>query len=132
LTKDASFMVDENLWPNEMHHRTRTLYNMTAKRAVGFLADPHVSEVRLCALPGHSAPDVLGTGAWVSAQSNAALASQWLQSQQALLANAEAGLYTIDHREVHDLRGPNETIHACALTPCLSMLCPMHAISPHV
>lgn len=45
LSADASFFENENLWPNFMQHQGRTLYNISRKHAVEFLADPCVSQV---------------------------------------------------------------------------------------
>lgn len=48
LSEDASFFESENLWPNFLCHRGRTLHNITCTHAVRFLADPCVSEVSCC------------------------------------------------------------------------------------
>jgi hypothetical protein len=48
LSEDASFLESENMWPNFMSHKGRTLHNITCAHAVRFLADPCVSEVGSC------------------------------------------------------------------------------------
>lgn len=46
LSENASLLKEENMFPNKMQHGDRITYGMTLERAVRFVADPTVSEVR--------------------------------------------------------------------------------------
>lgn len=46
LSENASLLKEENMFPNKMQHGDRISYGMTLERAVRFVADPTVSEVR--------------------------------------------------------------------------------------
>lgn len=48
LSENASLLVEENMFPNKTQHGDRVMYGMTLERAVRFVADPTVSEVRHC------------------------------------------------------------------------------------
>lgn len=46
LSENASLLEEENMFPNKTQHGDRVMYGMTLERAVRFVADPTVSEVR--------------------------------------------------------------------------------------
>lgn len=46
LSENASFLEDQNTFPNRLQHGSRVIHSMTLERAIGFVANPTVSEVR--------------------------------------------------------------------------------------
>eukprot|EP00892_Ulva_mutabilis_P003834 jgi/Ulvmu1/1822/UM119_0040.1 len=45
LSQNASFLIEENMFPNKMQHGDRVLHCMTLQKAVQFIANPTVSEI---------------------------------------------------------------------------------------